>query len=106
MILMMIERANASMIETVLTLNVHSSRSIPIPEGPHLFSDPATLGLLFLLVAYYFMVWLLFGRDPKVGTVHVEYGPPQGMSPAEARFAIIGGTDRKTIAAVLAHLAS
>jgi hypothetical protein len=71
-----------------------------------LLEDPTTLALPLLLLAYYFIAWLLVGRDPKVGTVNVQYQPPQGMSPAEARFALIGGTDRKTIAAVLAHMAS
>jgi Predicted membrane protein (DUF2207) len=79
---------------------------IPTPHPPHLFVDPSTLALPLLLIAYYFIVWLAVGRDPRTGTVSVEYQPPQGMSPAEARFALIGGTDRKTTAAVLAHMAT
>jgi hypothetical protein len=94
------------MVETTwISTSIHS-RPIPLPQSPHLLEDPTTLALPLLLLAYYFIAWLLVGRDPKVGTINTQYQPPQGMSPAEARFALIGGTDRKTIAAVLAHMAS
>jgi hypothetical protein len=59
-----------------------------------------------LLVGYYFVVWLLVGRDPKPGIVVPQYSPPAGMSPAEMRYLLTGASDRKTVAAVLAHLAA
>jgi hypothetical protein len=83
-----------------------SSRPIPSPYPPHLVSDFGSFSLVLLLMAYYYIVWLAVGREPKLGIVNVCYDPPKGMSPAEARFALIGGTDRKTTAAVLAHMAS
>lgn len=85
---------------------VFSARSIPSPQPPHLLSDALSLAIPLLLMAYYFVVWLAVGREPKLGIVNVCYEPPKGMSPAEARFAMIGGTDRKTTAAVLANMAS
>jgi len=103
---MIVERANARVIDGTLIAGSFSPRQIPVPQPPHLIADPMTLALPLLLLAYYFVVWLAVGRDPKIGTVRVQYQPPEGMSPAEARFAMIGGTDRKTIAAVLAHMAT
>src|SRR2546430_8434671 len=61
---------------------------------------------LALLVGYYFVVWLFAGRDPKPGVIVSQYSPPAGMSPAEMRYLLVGASDRKTVAAVLAHLAS
>jgi len=106
MFLMMVERANARVIDGTLIAGSFSPRQIPVPQPPHLIADPMTLALPLLLLAYYFVVWLAVGHNPKIGTVRVQYQPPEGISPAEARFAMIGGTDRKTIAAVLAHMAT
>jgi hypothetical protein len=106
LIMLLIERANARMIDGTLLSGSIAPRQIPIPHSPHLLADPTTLALPLLLMGYYFIVWLVVGRDPKLGTVSIQYEPPKGMSPAEARFALIGGTDRKTIGAVLAHMAT
>jgi hypothetical protein len=101
-----LEQANARMFDGALHSGSFAPTQIPVPPPPHLITDPTTLALPLLLIAYYFVVWLAVGRDPKIGSVSVQYQPPKGMSPAEARFALIGGTDRKTIAAVLAHMAT
>ena len=45
----------------------------------------AMIGLL-LLLAYYALAWLRVGRDPPVGTIIPMFGPPEGMSPAAARY--------------------
>lgn len=58
------------------------------------------------LIAYYFVVWLLAGRDPKPGVEMPQYTPPDNMSPAEMRYLLTRSADRKTVAAVLAHLAA
>ena len=98
--------ADAAMTAIAPVVKWKSGQQLPVPSPPHLFEDPLTLALPLLLMAFYFVVWIAKGRDPKLGTVPVQYRPPEGMSPAEARFALIGGTDRKTTAAVLAHMAS
>ena len=58
------------------------------------------------LCLYYVIVWIAFGRDPKRGTIVPQYEPPDDMSPAAMRYLMTGMTDRKSVAAVLAHLAS
>lgn len=64
------------------------------------------LWLPSLLLSYYLMVWMLAGRKPKPGVIVPRYGPPEGMSPAEMRYLLTGGSDRKSVAAVLVHLAA
>jgi hypothetical protein len=59
-----------------------------------------------LLLAYYLVVWFLVGQDPKPGIVVPQYAPPANMSPAEMRYLLTSTADRKTVAAVLAHLAA
>ena len=64
--------------------------------------------LLFpaLLFVYYFIFWLVFGRDPKVENVSPQYGPPPGVSPGVARYIHTGGSDGTTLAAVASALAA
>jgi len=59
-----------------------------------------------ILVGYYFVVWLFVGRDPKPGVIVSQYASPAGMSPAEMRYLLTRASDRKTVAAVLAHLSA
>ena len=59
-----------------------------------------------LLLGYYLIVWLLVGRGPKRGVIVPQYTAPANMSPAEIHYLLTGGADRKTVAAVLAHLAA
>jgi len=60
-------------------------------------------GILFV---YYFVVWLLKGRDPKFDSIVPRYEPPAGLSPAGARYLITTGSDGRSLAAVLARLAA
>jgi hypothetical protein len=62
----------------------------------------AAPGALFL---YYLIVWLRLGREPKPGSLVARYQPPDGISPAAARFIVAGTTDGRSFAAVLAQLA-
>src|SRR4051812_18703785 len=39
-----------------------------------------------LVIGFYLIVWLLFGRDPRGGTIIPLFGPPEGMSAAGLRF--------------------
>ncbi len=58
-----------------------------------------------LLGLYYFIVWVLAGRDPKAGTVVPHYTPPKGFSPAAARYVTRMGYDDKVFAAAVVSLA-
>src|SRR5690606_16157464 len=47
----------------------------------------AALAIGTLLLAGFLLVqWLRVGRDPKRGTIVAEYDPPDGLSPAAARY--------------------
>jgi hypothetical protein len=57
-----------------------------------------------LLAAFYaFMAWRVSGMR-KPGVIVSLYEPPPSLSPAAVRYAVINGTDGKTIAASLASL--
>lgn len=58
------------------------------------------------LLVWYLICWLLVGRDPKIENITPQYQPPTGISPAVARYVLIGGSDGTTLAAVLARLAA
>ena len=73
---------------------------MPQSDDLRLFIFPAALLL------YYFICWLLIGRDPKIRNVAPQYEPPPGISPAVARYVLIGGSDGTTLAAVLTSLAA
>jgi hypothetical protein len=64
--------------------------------------------LLFpaLVAFYYAVIWVFAGRDPKPGIIVPQYLPPGGISPAEMRYLLTGASDRKSVAAVLVHLAA
>jgi hypothetical protein len=89
---------------------------IPCLRGEILILVPATLRSIgddafmlivpVILLAYYLIVWMIFGRDPKIETVAPEYDPPAGISPGVARYITTGGSDGTTLAAVFAGLAS
>jgi Predicted membrane protein (DUF2207) C-terminal domain len=70
--------------------------------------DISTTGLVLLAVlcAYYLIANILIGANLPQGPILPKYGPPDGMSPAEMRYLLTGTTDRKSVAAVLVHLAS
>jgi hypothetical protein len=58
------------------------------------------------LFLYYFICWLVAGRDPKIENVAPLYEPPVGISPGLARYVASGGSDGTTLAAILASLAA
>ncbi|HSS97324.1 MAG TPA: hypothetical protein VLK33_09850 [Terriglobales bacterium] len=68
--------------------------------SPFDFWLPATL------CVYYFIALLLVGKGPAQGVIVAKYGPPGNMSPAEVRYLLNGSTDRKSVSAVLVHLAT
>jgi len=60
---------------------------------------------LMLLTLYYGAVWTRAGRDPKAGTIVPLYGPPDGFSPAAARYVNRMGYDDKVFAAAVLSMA-
>ena len=68
--------------------------------------DKWNLAAPIALCLYYFLAWLRIGRPPKPGTVVVRYEPPQGISPAAARYLTTTGSDGRSLAAVIASLAA
>ena len=58
-----------------------------------------------ILLVYYILVWRKVGRDPRRGTIYPLYGPPEGISPAAARFVRRMGFDNKAFTAAIVNLA-
>jgi hypothetical protein len=58
-----------------------------------------------LLFLYYLIAWVWIGREPKRGAFVARYKPPEGISPAAARYIASGTTDGRSFAAVIAQLA-
>ena len=83
------------------------------PKG---FVTPPRMGMLardgWLLAApvvfflYYLIVWMKLGPEPALGSVPVRYNPPEELSAAAVRYIRTTGTDSRTLAAVIAQLAS
>ncbi len=82
-----------------------------VPVVPRDWSDmaPATIGIWIAAAAiplvYYLLVWLAIGKDPRPGTIVPLFRPPQGVSPAGARYIVGMGYDSKTISAEIVGLA-
>jgi len=58
------------------------------------------------LVVYYLTCWAVAGWGPHRGTVVAQYQPPEGISPAGARFLRTTGTDGRSVAAAIADMAA
>jgi uncharacterized membrane protein YgcG len=69
------------------------------------------LGLLLSVLAflgsgfYLYLMWSRHGRDPGKGVIFPHYEPPDGCSPAAARYVIEMGYDDKTFTAAVINLA-
>src|SRR5262249_12349022 len=81
----------------------------PVSTASGLTQDLLThqrlLVLPIALFIYYFVAWLMVGRDPRRGTIVPRYQPPPNLSPAAVRYIAMAGTDHKSVAAVLLELA-
>jgi hypothetical protein len=71
-------------------------------------NKPTILGLAGMIVVflYYLMIWGMFGKDPKHGTIVPLYEPPDNMSPAVVRFLERMGFDEKAFTAGIMGLAA
>lgn len=61
-------------------------------------------GILIALPLIMGVLWLAFGRDPKVVRT-VEFYPPQGLTPAEIGYIIDGQVDNKDLASMIMYYA-
>jgi uncharacterized membrane protein YgcG len=68
-------------------------------------------GLLIALLTlagvsfYLYMMWARYGRDPDAGVVFAHYEPPEGYSPASARYISAMRYDDKVLSAAVINLA-
>ena len=51
------------------------------------------------MLVYFLVVWAKVGRDPEGGAIVPEYDPPDGFSPAAARYVAEMGYDAKVFTA-------
>lgn len=47
---------------------------------------PAMLVVLLIIIVLNYFFWRKVGRDPKPGTIHPQFEPPPGLSPAEVGY--------------------
>ena len=64
----------------------------------------ATVLGLMLLLAYYAYAWLRVGRDPPAGTIIPLFAPPDGISPAAARYVERMSFDNQCFTAAIINL--
>lgn len=68
--------------------------------------DVAAAGVgLLILLAYYLVIWSRVGRDPAAGAIIPRFEPPEGFTPAAARFVLRMGFDHKAFACALVDMA-
>ena len=64
----------------------------------------AAIGIVALLL-YYFLAWVLVGKDPQAGAVYSQVSPPMGLPPACVRYLNRMGFDRKCFTVALIDMA-
>ncbi|MBK6629181.1 MAG: DUF2207 domain-containing protein [Flavobacteriales bacterium] len=62
-------------------------------------------GITLLLLIYYLITWIRFGRDPDTPTVIPLFEAPDGLSPASVAMVMKGGEDNDQITPAMIHLA-
>ena len=109
-----VEDASGAIVYRATNMNPRQSLSLAVtwPSGyiqkPKLVFLRREGGVLIapaLLFLYYLIAWVWIGPDPKPGVVVARYEPPDGISPAAARYIASGITDGRSFAAVIAQLA-
>lgn len=115
-------RDGAPWFETTVPLQVHQGLTVVVGFPKGVVAEPsaeqrrqwllqdnqpliiAVTGLVVLL-AYYLLVWRLFGKDPKGGVIIPRFEPPKGVSPAAARYLARMGFDHKAFACAVIDMA-
>ncbi len=62
------------------------------------------IGLAIVLL-YQFVTWFMVGRDPKAGTIQVQYEAPEGLSPAALRYLVKMKFDDKCFSSLIVDMA-
>jgi hypothetical protein len=78
---------------------------IHMPKFVFLRREGGVLIAPALLFLYYLIAWVWIGPEPKPGVFVTRYEPPEGISPAAARYIASGTVDGRSFAAVIAQLA-
>jgi len=78
---------------------------IQMPKYVFLRREGGVLVAPAVLFLYYLIAWVWIGPNAKPGVVVTRYEPPEGISPAAARYIASGITDGRSFAAVIAQLA-
>lgn len=60
---------------------------------------------LGVVLIYYFLAWLFFGKDPQKGTIIPLYYPPKEFTPAMTRYLTEMGYDNKAFTAAIINMA-
>lgn len=77
---------------------IHQPKLHALGRDQWMFAAPA------LLLLYYLIAWFWIGPEPKPGTIVARYEPPDGLSAAAVRYITTGGSDGRSLAAVIAEL--
>jgi uncharacterized membrane protein YgcG len=72
--------------------------------GQRILSDATRLTGALLVFAYFFIVWIMVGRDPAAGQIMPQPDPPREISPAAARYIERMGFDNMAFTAALVSL--
>jgi len=109
-----LDDGSGSIAYRATNLGPHQSLSLAVtwpsgyihkPKLAFLRRDGWMLGGPALLFIFYLIAWASIRPDPKPGAIVARYEPPDGLSPAAARYIASGTTDGRSFAAVIAQLA-
>jgi hypothetical protein len=109
-----VDDASGAIVYRATNMNPRQSLSLAVtwpsgyihmPKFVFLRREGGVLVAPALLFLYYLIAWVWIGPDAKPGVVVARYEPPEGISPAAARYISSGITDGRSFAAVIAQLA-
>jgi hypothetical protein len=109
-----VDDASGAIVYRATNMNPRQSLSLAVtwpsgyihmPKIVFLRREGGVLVAPALLFLYYLIAWVWIGPDAKPGVVVARYEPPEGISPAAARYIASGITDGRSLAAVIAQLA-
>ncbi len=109
-----VDDASGAIVYRATNMNPRQSLSLAVtwpsgyirmPKFVFLRREGGVLIAPALLFLYYLIAWVWIGPEPKPGVFVARYEPPEGISPAAARYIASGTTDGRSFAAVIAQLA-
>jgi hypothetical protein len=109
-----VDDASGAIVYRATNMNPRQSLSLAVtwpsgyirtPKFVFLRREGGVLIAPALLFLYYLIAWMWIGQERKPGVFVARYEPPEGISPAAARYIASGTTDGRSFAAVIAQLA-